>query len=191
MPSHSLNTWLTARSVALDQIEDAHRSVGGTGRGRRYTTHHLNQAYTVLLVAQSQGFCRDLHDECIECLVAGITPVRRRDIVDEALSLNRKLDTGNPNPGNIGSDFGRFGLKFWDEVRLQDARNESRQAHLEDLHDWRNAIAHQNFDPAVLGSTALRLELVRIWRQACHHLATSFDEVMRRYIHSLMGTWPW
>jgi len=42
MPSQSLEFWLKVRSRALDEIEQAHRSVGGTGPGRRYATQQIN-----------------------------------------------------------------------------------------------------------------------------------------------------
>lgn len=63
MPSQSLVHWSSKRSVGLEEIESAHRSVGGTGRGRRYATSQINQAYVVILSSQFQGFCRDLHSE--------------------------------------------------------------------------------------------------------------------------------
>lgn len=105
--------------------------------------------------------------------------------------LSRKLDRGNPNPGNIGEDFKRFGIAFWDMVKARDVRNRARQDRLEELNKWRNAIAHQDFDAAVLGSTTLRIQQVREWRRACEHLATAFDEVMRAQLLTMVGTSPW
>ena len=104
---------------------------------------------------------------------------------------NRKLNQGNPNPGNLGSDFNRFGLVFWNVARNLDFRNQARQNRLEELNLWRNAIAHQDFNRATLGATALRLQMVREWRRACDRLATAFDEVMRQYIQSIVGASPW
>jgi hypothetical protein len=72
MPSVALQDWLSVRAVALDEIENAHRRVGGTGPGRRYATQHLNQAYAVMLTAQFQAFCRDLHTECAYFLVPAV-----------------------------------------------------------------------------------------------------------------------
>jgi hypothetical protein len=46
MPSHSYRVWLTTRAKALDEIEAAHASVGGTGPCRRYATQQINQAYS-------------------------------------------------------------------------------------------------------------------------------------------------
>ncbi len=122
MPSRALHFWLRDRSRALDEIEQAHRSLGGTGPGRRYATQQINHAYAVLLSAQFQGFCRDLHDDCAAHLVQSGTMASLRVAFEEALVWNRKLNTGNPNPGNIGSDFNRFDLRFWDGVRTADAR---------------------------------------------------------------------
>lgn len=191
MPSLSLQRWRTTRAAALDEIEAAHRSIGGTGPGRRYATQQINQAYAVLLSSQFQGYCRDLHSESADLLVQGITPSALRATCRDAILQNRKLSQGNPNPGNLGSDFNRFGLAFWDEVANLDFRNDSRQNQFDELNLWRNAIAHQDFDPAKIGATPLRLRAVRRWRMACGGLATAFDEVMRRHIQAINGTSPW
>src|SRR3954454_7600122 len=104
MPSLSLQQWFAARAVGLAEIEGAHQSIGGTGPGRRYATQQINQAYAVLLSSQFQGLCRDLHTECA-LLVAHVLPSPDLQAMFRAsLLLNRKLDKGNPNPGNIGSD---------------------------------------------------------------------------------------
>jgi len=177
MPSHSLGRWNGERDSALDEINHAHASVGGSARGRRYATQQINHAYAVLLSSQFQGFCRDLHSECIDHVVAA-TPVYVQVVLREQFLYGRKLDTGNPNPGNIGADFGRFGLIFWDEVLAIHMPNRRRREYLEELNAWRNAIAHQHFDPAKLGGrTALHLATVQQWRSSLKHLATVFDTV--------------
>ena len=191
MPSASLRNWRGARMQALGEIEAAHRSVGGRGPGRRYATEQINHAYAVLLSSQFQGLCRDLHDECVNYLVQSITPPGLQTAVRAFLILNRKLDSGNPSPSNIGSDYNRLGLLFWPGLNALDSRTRSRQEHLEELNKWRNAIAHQDFDPSVLGSAALQLRRVRKWQSACVGLAGSFDEVMRSYIQSVIGQSPW
>jgi hypothetical protein len=66
MPSNSPRKWSGERSDALDEIQNAHAMVGGTDRGRRYATQQINYAYAALLSSQFQGFCRDLHSECID-----------------------------------------------------------------------------------------------------------------------------
>lgn len=192
MPSYAYTHWATTRKTALDELEHAHRSLGGAGRGRRYATQQINQAYAVLLSSQFQGFCRDLHSECVDAMVTVVTPVSLHAILRTALTEDRKLDRGNPNPGNIGADFGRLGVPFWPSVRAIDLRNGQRQAALEELNAWRNAIAHQDFDPARLGGRmTLMLFQVRRWRAACDVLAPAFDSVMRAYLQAHTGTAPW
>lgn len=194
MPSKSLETWRTTRAESLDEIVAAHRKVGGSGRGRRFATQQINHAYAMLLSSQFQGFCRNLHAECIDHLFGSVASmsVPLFEIIRRDFIQGRKLDKGNPNPGNIGSDFNRFGFKFWDDVCRHDVQNAARQKELELLNEWRNAIAHQDFDPTKLGGIpSLRLSHVTQWRQVCDVLAAEFDEVLRNYIHSITGTSPW
>jgi hypothetical protein len=104
----------------------------------------------------------------------------------------RSLDRGNPHPGAIGSDFHRLGADIWREVYTLDARNERRRELLQELIDWRNAIAHQDFDPVALGGIpTLHLARVRAWRSAVNALARSFDQAMYNYLQRVVGTAPW
>jgi hypothetical protein len=193
MPSTAFDHWSTIRRVALDEIEQAHAAVGGTGPGRRYATQQVNQAYAVLLAAQFQGFCRDLHSESanfIVRMVAPPPPLRR--LLDAELVRGRQIDRGNAQPGSLGADFGRLGVDLWDEVDGFDAKCVARRSQLKVLNDWRNAIAHQDFNPTALGgATTLRLRQVRKWRAACHGLAVAFDEVMYQHLQALAGQAPW
>ena len=104
--------------------------------------------------------------------------------------FGRKLDRGNPNPGNIGSDFARLGIDFWAEVRSHDARSVIRQERIERMSEWRNAIAHQDFSGA-LRPAVLTLPVIRRWRGGCTGLARSFNHVMASYIGRVVGTPPW
>jgi len=117
MPSGSLIKWQADRVSQLDEMENAHRQVGGASRGRRYATQQINQAYAVLLSSQFQGYCRDLHSECVDHLVSkievpGVRPADLRTMLNVEFLSKRKLDSGNPNPGNIGEDFNRLGWIF-------------------------------------------------------------------------------
>src|SRR5215475_12452543 len=122
MPSIAFQDWSAARATALDEIENAHRSVGGAGPGRRYATQQINQAYSVLLSSHFQGFCRNLHSECVDYLVTAVLAAFRNTIMEEFL-LHRKRDRGNPNPANLEADFGRLGISFWAELLAADVRN--------------------------------------------------------------------
>ena len=80
--STSYRRWRTTRASALDEIARAHAAIGGTARGRRFTTQQINQAYAMLLASQFQGFCRDLHSESVDPVVAVIAPpARLRNLV--------------------------------------------------------------------------------------------------------------
>src|SRR5436305_5505914 len=94
MPSLSYQHWSTARAASLNEIESAHRTVGGTGPGRRYATQQINQAYAVLLSSQFQGFCRDLYTECVDHLVTVIANASMRAISWRNMQHGRKLDMG-------------------------------------------------------------------------------------------------
>jgi hypothetical protein len=105
---------------------------------------------------------------------------------------NRKLDTGNPNPGNLGSDFNRLGFVFWDELNRASPRNAKRRQRLEQFNLWRNAIGHFDFSkPEFMGRTAVRMSEVATWRSACDGLAKQFDAVVARHLTTLTGVNPW
>jgi hypothetical protein len=193
MPSTSYRRWRTIQAKALDEIERAHAAVEGTKRGRRYATRQINQAYAVLLAAQFQRYCRDLHSECVDYLVASVAPhPSLQNILEKEFTGHRQLDRGNAQSSSLGADFGRLGLEFWTEANALDPRNAASQALLDALNNWRNAIAHQSFDPARLGGiTMLRLGHVRRYRIACNRLARAFDEVMHRHLKTLTGNSPW
>jgi hypothetical protein len=193
MPSFSLQHWFAERAAALADMENAHRSVRGSGPGARAAALQINQAYTMLLSGQFQGFCRDLHEECAGFLVMPVADQDLRGMLWDNLVFGRRLDRGNPNPDNLGSDFDRLGLEFWTLVAADRPENPARRAVLKELNEWRNAIAHQDFSASMLraGRPNLTLAQVRLWRKACDGLARSFDEVMRDHLRGLTGSPPW
>ena len=91
--------------------------------------------------------------------------------------------------GNVGSDFARFDMDFWSAVKALDARNQRRQDALQDLNEWRNAIAHQDW-AKVGGSPTFRLRTVRVWRSTCRALARSFDRAVRAHLTTMVGRSP-
>jgi len=193
MPSNALIGWRRDGAKALDEMEAAHAALGGTGPGRRHATLQINQAYAVMLSSRFQLYCRDLHTEAADSLTrASGVPDLRLMILRTALTEGRKLDSGNPNPGNIGSDFDRFGFSFWNELNIAFPGMAGWRLRLEELNRWRNAIAHQDFDPTRLGGrTTLRLDRVRGWRRACNVLAIRFDRVTGTYLSRIIGASPW
>jgi hypothetical protein len=185
-----LQKWEGERATELDRIEAAHRATGGGARGRRWATVQINQAYAMLLSSHFQGFCRDLHSESVDHIVSAIRPVILHTALRAEFVLARKLDRGNPNPGNIGSDFTRLGIDFWSEVWADDVRSLVRQKRIVLMSEWRNAIAHQDFS-GKLKPASLTLPLIRQWRGGRKGLARSFDRVMARYLGKVVGAAPW
>lgn len=191
MSSLAYTMWQNDRCKELDDIDSAHAAMIAAGASRR-ATQQVIQSYALLLSAQFQGFCRDLHTECVHRFVQSIPLTAIRNTVREDLIRFRLLDRGNPNPGNLGTDFNRLGLAFWTDVLAAGAQNARRRDLLEEMNTWRNAIAHHNFDPARLaGRTTLTLGKVRDWRSACQQLARTFDDVMKNHLQLVTGTVPW
>jgi hypothetical protein len=193
MPSTSYRDWRTTRAVALDAIAQADTAVGETRRERRQATQEINRAYAVLLASHFQGFCRDLHSECVGHLLRVLSPpAPLRALVREEFTRGRQLDRGNAQPAGLGADFGRLGIDFWTAVSGYAPLSAAWKNDLESLNDWRNAIAHQDFtSPRPGGATVLRLAEVRRWRASTRSLARSFDEVLRRHLQGLTGVSPW
>ncbi len=176
--------------MALDEIEAAHRSIGGSGPGRRYATLQINHAYAVLVLGQFQAFSRDLHSEAIDFLATRATPPGLGGVLRLALGRERRLDRGNPTPDNIADDFTRFSIRLWADVAALDPRNVNRKAKLLELTRWRNAIAHQDWTKTA-GPEGLRLGTVRAWRSACGGLARSFDHAIANALATVVGVRPW
>ena len=73
-----------------------------------------------------------------------------------------------------------------------DARNARRRESLQELIDWRNAIAHQDFDGVAAGrAPILHLQKVRGWRSTLNALSLSFDDVMYNHLKLIAGNDPW
>ena len=193
MQSASYNQWTTVRCAELNEIAHAHTAVGGSRRGRRHTTQQINRAYTMLLASHFQGYCRDLHSECVDFLVKSLSLPRSLETLIRAEFLRgRRIDTGNAQPSSLGADYGRLGIDFWGELRKYDPTATAWNGDLELLNEWRNAIAHQDFTSPKLGGTInLNLTQVKKWRRMCQRFARATDEVMRGHLQTLTGASPW
>ena len=196
MTSQALESWVRGeRAERLDELLAVHVRVGGTGRGRRYATRELNAAIVSQVAAHFQRFCRDLHSEAADAMVAAAPPafgpVLRRWYGDR-----RRLDRGNAQPDVLKEDFGRFDFDLWVAAEAHHQYTARRRRRLEQLNAWRNAVAHQDFafSPAqrlLLADTDLTLEWARRWRRACDGLAQSFDVVVGVQVGLVTGAHPW
>lgn len=171
-----------------------HVQLTGSAPGRRWLTGQLNRSYIVVLASQFQGYCRDLHSEAAVFL-AGLTPSNLAPLIEGSLTLGRYLDRGNPNAGNLGNDFARFGFDFWQAMYGADSRNRRRRERLEQVMIWRNSIAHdarisQDNQQKIEGTNPT-LTWGKCWRRALGALADSADVVARDEIAALVGQEPW
>ncbi len=193
MPSNAYRHWRVIRNAALQEIVNAHTSVGGSARGRRHTTQQINRAFAVLLASQFQGFCRDLHSECVDHVISSLVATSGLlNLVKAEFTRGRQLDRGNAQPTSLKADFGRLGVDLWQQLIAFDPAAVAWRTNLDLLNEWRNAIAHQDFtSPRLGGIMNLRLAQVMRWQVSCRRLARAMDEVLRRHLQSLTGATPW
>jgi len=196
MPSSATEYWRTFQLSALDELEQAHTALEGSGPGRRFRTSQINGAYILMLASQFQMFCRNLHSEAATAMAGVIAAGQLRDAVIAAMTQGRWLDRGNAEPRNIGKDFARIKMAFWVQVDALDVRNAARRARLRQLNIWRNGFAHQDFDfsvedQAATNGTRPTMPFIRIWRRACDNLVDEFDSAVAAHLTTLTGTPPW
>lgn len=192
MSSRALQKWNAESSRALNAFEQAHRLVLSGGVGRRFVSGQIAQAYVLMLSSRFQQFCRDLHTESTEHVMQVAVAAHLRVLLWTGFLQARRLDGGNPHPTSISADFGRLGIRIWDEVRSAGPRNAVRQRRLEEMIAWRNAIAHQDFRRPILGGRSMvAVQEVRRWRAACDLLAVEMDRVMTHYLAGLTAVTPW
>jgi hypothetical protein len=192
MPSDALSTWRAERTIRLRNVEADCLHLATVHAADPNRVQEYIRSYAVLLSAEFQGFCRNLHSECADRLIDSVAPATRAAVLRAQCFHGRKLDTGNPNPGNLGADFNRYALDFWSEVLALDPGHAARLHRLAMLNAWRNAIAHHNYDPTALGGTMLlTVAKVRDWQSDCDAFATAFDAVMRNHLQATTGVSPW
>jgi hypothetical protein len=166
----------------LDEVVAVHGRVVGIGAGSRMLTRQVNYAYATLILAHFQQYCRALHTEAAREFVTGVPSSELAEVLKRHLVRKRLLDRGNPTPGNLGNDFGRFGFRFWDVVEADDRRNRKRKENLMRLCDWRNGITHGDIvrkrEEGKLTPASLTMEVCEGWRRGLGSLATSFDRVI-------------
>ena len=192
MASQALMRWRHAASLRLKNVEAARLAVGGRAAIQVLAAEQIKHAYVVLPSSHFQAFCRDLHTEAVDHLYPAVAPSAVQGIVKMLLTRNRMLDRGNPNAGNIGSDFNRFNFNFWQEVIAFDGKNADHQRQIDALNSWRNAVAHQDFAPSnLVGVARLDMAVIRKWQSACNRLASSFDGVISDRLAAIIGHRPW
>ncbi|MBS1886437.1 MAG: hypothetical protein JSU06_04535 [Actinobacteria bacterium] len=189
MVSTSLHLWQGPAQEVFAELELAHRAVRRLGRERRLLSRQIVYAYVTALSAQFQLYCRAVHTETAQALAASVPNPAVGRVLEARLINGRWLDRGNANVPNLGSDFGRFDLRFWDAVLEHQESNRSRKEKLEALIVWRNAIGHGDIAhkraedklvPAEVG-----LAVCREWKDALGNLVASIDVVLAAQYENL------
>ncbi|MFZ4894184.1 hypothetical protein ACL9RL_07020 [Plantibacter sp. Mn2098] len=198
MTSQALARWGTARRAALDRLERVHAVVTGGLAGRPHDVTELNHALFLRLAAEIQGFCRDIHDEACDviCAPRHVPNTDVRAALKARLVAGRKLDTGNAGPGNIGSDWGRFGMTLWPGLAAAypGVRGATDwNARLEWLNTARNGIAHN--DPARIaaahGEHSLTMHTFRVTRRRLDRFTSALDAVTEAYLMTTLSIASW
>ncbi len=143
MPSDALIAWQTVRVPRLNNIEADCLHLAALYPADPDRVQEYVRSYAVLLSSEFQGFCRQLHSECADRLVDSIGPGGLRSLLRSQCVYGRKLDTGNPNPSNLGADFSRLVFDFWSLVLALDTAHAARRHRLAMLNAWRNAVARR------------------------------------------------
>jgi len=192
--SVALEQWRGPSSLALDEIELLYWQVEFAAPGEPALTEQINHHYVTLLVAHFQRYCRAVHTEAAEALAALFEP-DLESVIESLFKQGRLLDRGNPTPTALGSDFSRFGFRFWQELEADDRLNLRHKKQLERLCEWRNGITHGDLPrkqaAGLLDPVDLTLEACRRWRHELGALAISIDRVLATRCQALGRPEPW
>lgn len=153
-------------------------------------------AYLLRIVAEFQGFARDLHDLAVETMVSGSgAQLAHHALLQTAATSGRAIDRGNAGLRELSSDFLRIGLSsLGNRLQARDIRWATDRTRYEQLIQMRNALAHGNQQQVLL----LRSDGVRdtvAWARgslpALDRLARALDHVVWDDMRARFGADPW
>ena len=200
-----LERWHGERRTAIDVLAQAHADLGEVD-GRRGRPLEIGRpiahSYLRRVVAEFQGFVRDLHDLGADRLVEMSQPdVRFQSLLVAASTEGRHIDRGNADLRSLRHDFRRLALA--DLGARLDANNgywsggagrRGDKAYYGDLIELRNALAHGNQGQV----DALRrrgiLDTVTWGRSRLAGLdrfARALDRAVWDHLRETFGTEPW
>jgi hypothetical protein len=197
VPSTACLAWFGHRQARIDQLLAAHRTMGGSGPGRRWRTEQLNWALTLRLAGEFQGYARELHDVAVDHLVAVVAGGNTglANVLRAGMTARRQLDRGNASPATLEEDYFRLGLRLWPDLQAASFRVPAWKASLAALNEARNAIAHAD-EGKLIGLRArgypITLTTVHRWNTSLDGLVRTMDDVVGAYLGRLLGTGsPW
>lgn len=193
--SRAYTAWKTTRSADLDRVFGVHREITGTGAGRRHDAEHLNGAIIARLVAEFQGYCRDLHDEAVDHVVQclGVSDPGLRALTRTAYIRGRDLNTGNPTWNALKNDFGRLEMRLQADMDARYSASPRLREVLKDVLYARNAVVHAD-DVKLLNCRNrkhLTLRQARAWRASLNRFVSGIDNTTGAHLKVLTGKVPW
>ncbi|WP_396912407.1 hypothetical protein [Mycolicibacterium sp.] len=193
--SRAYAAWRSSRAAELDRMESIHRQITGSGAGRRWDSEHLNGAIIARLVAEFQGFCRDLHDEAVDHVVtcSNVTDPGLLAMTRAAYLRGRSLGNGNPTWNALKDDFRRLEMTLQNDLDSRYKRSPEWRKKLESAIYARNAVVHSDDVKLAIcrAQGDLTLRRAREWRSALNALASGMDRVTGAHLKLLTGVSPW
>ena len=188
MPSASFLRWQNDRMPRLNEVDVHCTAVLAMVPPNPTFLDETLRGFVLHLSAHFQGFCRDLHSECIQ-VFSNAAPVHLQRVIQIQCRAARDLDSANPKMESIRKDFARFELDL--SVAFgRNSLNALRITHLGHLNLWRNYVAHHKGIPPGHGGP-LSLTTVRSWKNSCDGLAAELDGIMYNQLQTILGTPPW
>lgn len=144
--SKAHTAWTTTRSADIDRVFDIHHKLTGRAAGRRHDAEHLLGAIVARLVAEFQGYCRDVHDEAVDHVVGclGITDPGLLALTRAAFIRDRDLNKGNPTWNALQNDFGRLEMRLTADMDSRFTTAPALRTKLSELMYARNAFVHSD-----------------------------------------------
>jgi hypothetical protein len=192
MPSHALLNWQNSRLPRLNLVDVQNAAFSALVPPNPELEDENLRGYVMLLAAHFQGFCRDLHSECIQASAIAI-PAPMLLMFQTLCQQGRELDKTNAKYAGIKADYERFGLDLTVTLRADPttvARNDGYITQINHLNAWRNYAAHHNALPPPYGGP-FSLPTVRLWKDSCNGLAIELDRIMYNQLQTLTGVAPW
>lgn len=197
-----LERWRTDRRAAVDTLAEAHAAMGEVdGPGRPLEIGRpIGHAYILRVVAEFQGFVRDVHDLAVQRLVelSGVD-TKYVLVMTEAATTGRRIDQGNPTLNNLRVDFRRVGLP---DLQTKLASANSRWAppvgtdkeNFENIVKLRNALAHGDqgqLDLLRARGLSDTVSWTRARLPALNRIARALDHIVWDHLRRLFGKEPW
>ena len=187
MTSAAKGEWDTSAQTRLDELEQLHVDARGTARGRRWGTEQLNRSLFLVLVAQFQTYCRDLHDEAVGIHTAHAN-LGQAAVLQQLLTQGRRLDTANPRTDALENDFGRLGFKLLPALRSEGGQVADWLSRLDVLIELRNLVSHghETALQTFIASNDIKPTLTsyRKYRRTLNYLVSTMDGVVAAQLAS-------